>query len=280
MANVTISRIIDSIHFGDQMFRTLRDVRVAKGTMDQPRFVVGRHSVLFEVKIEGVRYGLKCYTSPQPLLEEVCTLAAEIPSDVLIHPIPLPQELWVGDRWLDVALYPWVEGRSFAWEIRKALYDQKSYSFEALLDGFGSLMGTMLSSEWRHGDIKPDNIIVHKDRSMTLVDCDAIFTPSLPSRGETGTPPFVHPARGEAYDNHIDDYAISLITTSLSALAREPRMVVSEPMVSLPTEGHGALLLELFEGNEALLYLLRQLSAPDYKITNLKTSLKECIKHR
>lgn len=279
MANVTFSQIIDSIHFGDQMFRTLRDIRVAKGTMGQPRFTVGRHSVLFEARIEGVRYGLKCYTAPQPLLKEVCDFSATISSDILIHPIPLMQELWVGDRWLDVVLYPWVEGRSFAWEIRKALHDQSSRSFEALLDGFGALSQTMLASEWRHGDIKPDNIIVRKDRSMTLVDCDALFTPSLPSRGEKGTPPFIHPARGEAYDSHIDDFAIALITTSLSALVREPRMALSEPMVALPSEGRGALLLELFEGNEALLSLLRSLSARDYKITNLKT-LTECIKHR
>ena len=279
MANITFSRIIDSIHFGDQMFRTLRDVRVAKGTMGQPKFTVGRHSVLFDVRIEGVRYGLKCYTSPQPFLKEVCDFAADIPSNILIHPMLLPQELWVGDRWLDVALYPWVEGHSFAWELRKALHDRKSSSFEALLDGFGSLVEVVLSSKWRHGDLKPDNIIVHKDRSMTLVDIDALFTPLLPSRGETGTPPFIHPARGEAYDSHIDDYAIALITTSLSALAKEPRMVVLEPMVALPSEGHGALLLELFEGNDSLLSLLRALSAPDYKIANIKT-LTECIKHK
>lgn len=279
MANVTISQIIDSILFGDQMFRTLREVRFASGTMGRPRFTVGRHSVLFDVKIDGVHYGLKCYTSPQPTLEDLCHYASTIPSDILIHPTPLPQELWAGDRWLDVVLYPWVEGRTFAWEIRKALHDQRTASFEALLDGFSSLMLSMLRSEWRHGDIKPDNIIVHKDRSMTLVDCDALYIPRLPSRGETGTPPFVHPTRGEAYDSNIDDFAIALISTSLSALSREPRMVTSEPMVSLPSEGRQSLLLELFKGNEPLNILLSHLNGPNYKIDNLK-ELTECIRHK
>lgn len=279
MANITISQIIDSLLFGDQMLSTLRDVRVVSDSMGRPKFTTGRHSILFNAKINGTRYGLKCYTSPQPMLQELCDIASYIPSQILIHPTPLPKELWVGDRWLDIALYPWLEGHTLAWEIRKAMHNQQASSFEALLDGFISLADTILSSEWRHGDLKPDNIIVNSDRSMTLVDIDALYHPTLLSRGERGTPPFIHPARKDAYDSHIDDYGIALITTSLAALAREPRMVTTEPMVALPSEGHCALLWELFEDDEALRALLRTLGANTYTINDLKHLLK-CIKHK
>lgn len=248
-------------------------IETPRGEFD---FVTGRHSVLLKAQIDNTLYGIKCYTSPQPLLRELCTTLADYNSELIIHPTPLPEELWVGERYVDIALYPWVEGHSLDREIRRAIHNHDRALLGRLLDSFCRLSIELLEGEWRHGDLKGENIIVGRDGRLLLVDCDALYSPLLPSRGEAGTPPYVHPSRKEAYDSHIDDYAIALIITSLAALTKEPSLATREPMVASPGESKTAIIRELFADSEPLVELLDALHKESYVIDNLKEIL-QCI---
>lgn len=264
---------MESLHFGDKLFNTLKGVEPIFTPQGDIRFISGRHSVLFGARVQGRLVGIKCYTSPQPLLEQLCNTLSALPEELIIHPTALPAELWAGDKYVDVALYPWVEGHSLDWEVRRAIHNRDKGLLERLYDEFCRLSQMILDQEWRHGDIKCENIIVRPDGSMILVDCDALFHPTLPGRGEVGTPPYIHPSRGDAYDLHIDDYAIALIVLSLAALKVDPTLADKEPMVASPSEGKREKLEAIFAHNSHLGTLLEELHGESYKLPQLKERL-------
>ena len=44
---------------------------------------------------------------------------------------------------------------------------------------FGKMAAWLRTQSFAHGDIKPDNIIVRPDGSLTLVDYDGMYVPSM-----------------------------------------------------------------------------------------------------
>lgn len=279
MARLNTRTIVESLHFGDQMFRTLKGVRPIHSPQGGFKFACGRHSVLLEAEVQQRRCGLKCYISPQPHLEAICDLLSYTHNGLIVTPTALPQELWVGDRYVDVALYPWVEGHTLDREVRRAIYNKDQSSLAHLAEEFRRLALSLLECEWRHGDLKCENIIVGPDGTMTLIDCDAIYSHELPFRGEIGTPPYIHSSRKEAYDTHLDDYAIALIITSLEALAADPALADKESMVAAPSENNKEAIERIFANNAPLGELHAALYGTSYAIDNLKHIIK-CIKHR
>lgn len=279
MRKILINNIFEALSCGEKAFRSLRNFELLYDERGMPRFVAGRNSVVVQMHKQGVLYGLKCYTAPLVCGEQIGLFAATLPDNLIIRPQILCEELWVVDRSLDVAIYPWVDGHSAEWLIRKAIHDHDTALLATLEERFIDLVVRILEQEWRHGDIKTENIVVRPDGEMILVDCDSLYSPALPKRANLGTPLYIHPLRKDAYDSHIDDYAIALIVLSLEALRREVSLFSGESMVALPSEGNTERIRELFEGNNALLELLDALLSDDYKIPNLKDILK-CITHR
>ncbi len=275
MNKILINTLIETLSFGDKMFRTLRDLEPTIGEMGVPKFTAGRNSAIFDVKFRGKRYALKCYTQPLPFGSEICRYIQTLPEGIIIHPQMFHEELWVGDCYTDVMLYEWVGGRTFDWWIRKALYDRSPEKLQELKQKFVALAIEMLDSEWRHGDMKPENILIDEGGLLHLVDCDSLYSPLLPARCSLGTPHYIHPKRNDAYDSHIDDYAIALITLSLEALRRDLSLYDGETMVALPSENPPHKLRELFANKPSLAALHEAICSDDYKIHNLKTLLQD-----
>lgn len=225
----------------------IRPVRTPEG---QPKFCAGRKGLLLDVVIDNNHCALKCYSEPAKRTAEVCEYVCNIGSDRLPRPTFYPQELAVpvqgGVEWADVSLYPWVEGRTLDFEIRRHAHNGNAEMLGRLAAEFASLALDILNSPWRHGDLKPENIIVGPDGRMVLVDLDALWAESLPVGEEVGTPEFVHPLRGAAYDSHIDDYPIALIATNLCALALHPDL----PLQPLASNGLLFTPTEAIEGGE------------------------------
>lgn len=272
---ILTNTLIETLSFGDKMFRTLRGIEPIISDMGVPRFTSGRNSVIFDVIYRGERYALKCYTHPLPHGKEICNFIRTLPSHLIIQPEFYNEELWVGDSYTDVMLYKWITGRTFDWWIRKALYDRSPEKFHELAQKFIALVLEIINGGWRHGDIKPENILVREDGRLLLVDCDSLYSHNIPARTSMGTPHYIHPARMDAYDNHIDDYAIALIITSLEALRRNPLLYVGEAMVTLPSESSREAIRTLFSDNQPLTALYEAVCSDDYKIHNLKELLQD-----
>ena len=270
-----INTLIETLSFGDKMFRTLRDIEPIISDMGVPRFTSGRNSAIFDVMYKGERCALKCYTQPLPYGTEICNFLHHLPNHFIIHPKIYSEELWVGDGYTDVMLYKWISGRTFDWWIRKALYDKSPEKLHSLTQKFIVLMLEMIEGGWRHGDIKPENILVQEDGELILIDCDSLYSPDLPPRTSMGTPHYIHPARKDAYDSHIDDYAIALILTSLEAMRRDLSIYNGETMVTLPSESSQEAIRALFADSHALSTLYNAMCSDDYKMDNLKELLQD-----
>lgn len=289
MAQPLLRYIIDAMRHSDLTLRTLKGVKPRLTHSGEVCFCSGRRSIIFDVETPSGRYALKCYTSSPKGAEQLFNTIPSLHSSRIVAPQLFPRELMVSgptfEGYIDLLLAPWSEGTTLDYALRRAAFNHDTYTLGALADEFARLALDILSSSWRHGDLKPDNIIVDSSGTMTLIDLDALYHPTLPPRGEVGSPGFVHPLRGESYNSHIDDYSIALICVILNALVLKPDLLQRHPSAPLlinPVEairGNCKALAEveaLFAHSPALLALTRTLAQPKPNIEPL-TQLIKCI---
>lgn len=180
--------------------------------IDSDTISAGNNAVTARCRVMG-REGnwlIKCYHRTKPNLNRIYGENAYL-SELGIYSIDGRME------YIDIVLLPWVEGKPLDSFIGNncEIYAELSHSFDKLaLD--------LLESEYAHGDIKPDNIIVGDDLSMSLIDLDAMWRPEFANElsAEIGTLAYRHPKRTHNYfKKSIDDYPLALISTTLAALA-------------------------------------------------------------
>lgn len=107
---------------------------------------------------------------------------------------------------------------------------------------FDQLALEVLSAEYAHGDISPDNIIIVGE-AMRLIDLDTRWEEAMSQAYSTiGTPRFTHRHKEFLRNKHIDDFAIATLSTLLAALATydTPTETVTPPN-ELLTLGSGNL---------------------------------------
>lgn len=86
----------------------------------------------------------------------------------------------------------------------------------------------MLSQEFAHGDLKPNNIIVREDGQLVLVDYDGMFVPAMRGQKsrELGSVDYRHPLRAEdVFNGSIDNFSIASIAFSLKAISLKPELL-------------------------------------------------------
>ncbi len=228
----SVTQIIRSVENPHGMFRTLEGVRAARDYMGRAAMSAGRNAAVFRVETSGREMSLKCYIRPPRSGRAVCDYLQTAQSPCLARPRYLEGELYVYDhngegRYHDVEVCEWVHGTTLAGTIARAAREGDRDRLASLAASFDDMARHMLASEWAHGDLKPENIIVTEDHSLKLIDFDAFFVPSLAGcrTTEIGSTSYQHPLRDASmYDRHIDDYPIAVISVSLHALARRPEL--------------------------------------------------------
>lgn len=197
--------------------RTLTDMRLCRDHSGVPIYSVGNSAVVFKAMVGGRVCALRCYTRPKRNLQAIYRERL------------LRGELFVyaddeHGKWCDVVVSDWVEGSTLQTAIAAARGN--SEQMQSLAERFDALAYNLLTQEWAHGDVKPENIIVGEDGGLHLIDFDAMYRPGFTAdEGEEyGTRAFQHPDRAEVFGKEIDDYPIALISTSLHALALNPTL--------------------------------------------------------
>ena len=125
-----------------------------------------------------------------------------------------------------VLLMDWVEGETMETYIANNYQDE--YAMGMLCYRFCKLAAWLRSHPFAHGDIKPDNIIVRPDGTLTLVDYDGMFVPAMKGQKSPtiGTKDFSHPLRTvDDFDETIDDFALASIALSLKAISLKPSLL-------------------------------------------------------
>ncbi len=190
----------------------------------------GAFAVVFKMKDEqtGKYYALKCFTEEQNGRAEAYQQIADelefIDSPYLTSVKYLDKELFVDcsceDEEFPVLLMDWVEGETMETYIVNNYTN--SYNMGMLCYRFCKMAAWLRSQPFAHGDIKPDNIIVRPDGSLTLVDYDGMYVPAMKGQKSPtiGTRDFSHPLRSvDDFDETIDDFALASIALSLKAIS-------------------------------------------------------------
>ena len=196
----------------------------------------GAFAVVFKMKDEqtGKCYALKCFTEEQEGRAEAYRQIAEelefVDSPYITSVKYMEKELFVDsnceDNEFPVLLMDWIEGETMETYIANHYMD--NYAMSMLCYRFCKMAAWLRSQPFAHGDIKPDNIMVRPDGTLTLVDYDGMFVPAM--KGQTsptiGTKDFSHPLRTiDDFDETIDDFALASMALSLKAISLNPSLL-------------------------------------------------------
>ena len=198
----------------------------------------GAFAIVFKMKDEqtGKCYALKCFTEEQEGRAEAYRQIAEelefVDSSYITSVKYLEKELFVDSNCEDdefpVLLMDWIEGETMETYIAENYTD--SYEMSMLCYRFCKMAAWLRSQSFAHGDIKPDNIIVRPDGTLTLVDYDGMFVPAMKGQKSPtiGTKDFSHPFRTiDDFDETIDDFALASIALSLKAISLDSSLLQS-----------------------------------------------------
>ena len=196
----------------------------------------GAFAVVFKMKDEqtGKCYALKCFTEEQEGRAEAYRKIAEelefVDSPYITSVKYLEKELFVDsnceDEEFPVLLMDWIEGETMETYVAANYTD--NHAMAMLCYRFCKMATWLRSQSFAHGDIKPDNIMVRPDGTLTLVDYDGMFVPAMKGQKSPtiGTKDFSHPLRTvDDFDETIDDFALASIALSLKAISLNPSLL-------------------------------------------------------
>ena len=196
----------------------------------------GAFAVVFKMKDEqtGKCYALKCFTEEQEGRAEAYRQIADelefVDSSYITSVKYLDKEIFVDSSCEEdefpVLLMDWIDGETMENYIAENYQD--NYAMAMLCYRFCKMAAWLRSQPFAHGDIKPDNIMVRPDGSLTLVDYDGMFVPAMKGQKSPtiGTKDFSHPLRTvDDFDESIDDFALASIALSLKAISLKPSLL-------------------------------------------------------
>ena len=196
----------------------------------------GAFAVVFKMKDEqtGKGYALKCFTEEQEGRAEAYRQIAEelefVDSPYITSVKYLEKEIFVDSNCeneeFPVLLMDWIEGETMETYVADNYTD--THAMAMLCYRFCKMAVWLRSQSFAHGDIKPDNIMVRPDGTLTLVDYDGMFVPAMKGQKSPtiGTKDFSHPLRTiDDFDETIDDFALASIALSLKAISLNPSLL-------------------------------------------------------
>ena len=231
-----ISEYVKAIQYAGDNLEQLAYLTPVLDDHGEPYRSSGAFAVVFKMqdKSTGKYYALKCFTEEQEGRADAYRQIADeldmVDSPYITSVKYMEKELFVDSQCEEdefpVLLMDWVEGETMEAYIAANYHNQSAMSM--LCYRFGKMAAWLRTQSFAHGDIKPDNIIIRPDGSLTLVDYDGMFVPSMKgSQSPTiGTRDFCHPLRTmDDFDETIDDFSLASIALSLKAISMKSTLL-------------------------------------------------------
>ena len=225
-----ISEYVKAIQYAGDNLEQLAYLTPVLDDHGEPYRSSGAFAVVFKMldKRTGKYYALKCFTEEQEGRADAYRQIADeldmVDSPYITSVKYMEKELFVDSQCEEdefpVLLMDWVEGETMEAYISANYHNQSAMSM--LCYRFGKMAAWLRSQSFAHGDVKPDNIIIRPDGSLSLVDYDGMFVPTMKGcKSPTiGTKNFCHPLRTmDDFDETIDDFSLASIALSLKAIS-------------------------------------------------------------
>ena len=232
----TISEYVKAIQDAGNNLDKLAHLTPVLDNHGEPYHISGAFAVVFKMldKSTGKYYALKCFTEEQQGRAEAYRQIADeldlLDSPYITSVKYMEKELFVDSQCEEdefpVLLMDWVDGETMEAYIAA---NYRNHSAMSMLSyRFGKMAAWLRTQSFSHGDIKPDNIIVRPDGSLTLVDYDGMFVSSMKGcKSPTiGTRDFSHPLRTvDDFDETIGDFSLASIAVSLKAISMKSTLL-------------------------------------------------------
>ena len=231
-----ISEYVKAIQDADDNLDKLAYLTPVLDNHGEPYRSSGAFAVVFKMqeKSTGKYYALKCFTEEQEGRADAYRQIADeldmVDSPYITSVKYMEKELFVDSQCEEdefpVLLMDWVEGETMEAYIAANYHNQSAMSL--LCYRFGKMAAWLRSQSFAHGDVKPDNIIIRPDGSLTLVDYDGMFVSSMKGckSPTVGTKDFSHPLRTmDDFDETIDDFSLASIALSLKAISMKSTLL-------------------------------------------------------
>ena len=231
-----ISEYVKAIQDGSDNLDKLAYLTPVLDNHGEPYRSSGAFAVVFKMldKRTGKYYALKCFTEEQEGRADAYRQIADeldmVDSSYITSVKYMEKELFVDSQCEEdefpVLLMDWVDGETMEAYIAANYHNQSDMSM--LCYRFGKMAAWLRSQSFAHGDVKPDNIIIRPDGSLSLVDYDGMFVPTMKGcKSPTiGTKNFCHPLRTmDDFDETIDDFSLASIALSLKAISMNSKLL-------------------------------------------------------
>ncbi|WP_327145392.1 AarF/UbiB family protein [Nocardia sp. NBC_01327] len=197
-----------------------------------PRAISGNFATVFILTSpRGKRVAIKCFTfhtdERASRYLKIAQKLASIDSTTQSQPWKMNFEylsvgICVAGIWYPIVKMEWIEGVDLLRWIESNHTDSESVRLVA--ENFLSLAKDLALAGIVHGDLQHGNILVAPDRTLRLVDYDAMHVPSCDgsTNSETGHRNYQPVTRWEGPPTDFDRFSIWIIVISLFSIASDP----------------------------------------------------------
>ncbi|MCC8087675.1 MAG: WG repeat-containing protein [Rikenellaceae bacterium] len=236
MSCPNVINYIESVRNPDGLFRTLKNIEFVKDLNGEPYYITGSNSVIFKAHIDDKSYALKLFTNlteeKTDRLNKITSFINSLHSGYFKRAEFFEDELYVYDisgrgKFFPVLIYEYAEGITLGRYVKEKSALEDTGSLQKIAEEFNKMALWILQNDFAHGDLKPENIIVAADGSLTLIDYDGMYIPELGGLKslELGTRNFNHPLRDyDFFNRHTDDFSLCLLSIVLHLTVHEPQL--------------------------------------------------------
>ena len=197
------------------------------GRAGMPVVSAGNFAAVYRVSNQGRSFAVRCFTravnDQHARYGQLDTFLRATLPPAFVEFEYLEQGILVAGDWYPLVKMEWVNGEPMNKFVESNLNTPNSLQIVAAR--WRGLVSALGSLNIAHNDLQHGNVMVQQDRSLRLVDYDAMFLPQYAGQAspENGHQHFQHPLKtSQNYNESVDNFPALVIYLSLMALAADP----------------------------------------------------------
>ncbi len=197
------------------------------GRAGMPIVSAGNFAAVYRVSHQGRSFAVRCFTrtvtNQHDRYGQLDAYLRSTQPPAFVEFEYLGQGIRISGDWYPIVKMEWVNGHPLDRYVQRNL--DRPNSLQNVAARWRGLVSALRSLDIAHNDLQHGNVMVQDDRSLRLVDYDAMFLPQYlgQSSPENGHQHFQHPKKtSQNYDGRMDNFPALVIYLSLMALAADP----------------------------------------------------------